>query len=258
MKILILYFSGVGATKKISEMIKLHIEKSYDVEMYSFENADTIDIEQYDVLVIGTPVYHAAPARMVTNYFNKIRKLKRKMPTYIYNTRTLYSCNTNRKLAKQLKEKNIFIIMDREYKSPASDGTLMFPFIKSFFNFSENIEEKVKLDCEKFISLLKIEEKQEYIPYFRFSSILNALNMLFGQLITVKIYLHNVKCIKCGKCIRECPYNALYKNDLLYPEFIKKNCENCYRCIHHCPVKALSISKKSTPKKLITYDNIED
>lgn len=102
MKILVLYFSGVGSTRKVAELIQdclLHT-KNCIVDLYSIENCVAINFITYDAFIIGTPVYHGAPSNIVNNYFNSLPPLSKKIPAFIFNTRALCSCNTNRLLAK--------------------------------------------------------------------------------------------------------------------------------------------------------------
>lgn len=252
-KILILYFSGAGATKKVAELMYSFIPQTCTADFFSFESTADFNMNDYDAFIIGTPVYHAAPSHVVTNYFDSISPLIKSTPAFIYNTRATWSCNTNRILAKQIQGKNIITIMDKDYRSPASDGSLIVPFVQRFFEFERNLKPKITLDCTAFLKLLQKDTTRGYIPHFRLSSAINAPNKLAGQLITFKIQLHRDKCTKCGKCIENCPHNALDKDNLGYPAFIKKNCENCYRCIHHCPQMALSLSKLNVPKKVLKY-----
>lgn len=252
-KILVLYFSGAGATEKVAEHIYAYVSQNCTTDIFSIEDNTEFDLNNYDALIIGTPVYHAAPSHVVTDYFNNIRPLVKTTPAFIYNTRALWSCSTNRILAKQIQGKNIIIIMDKDYRSPASDGSLIVPTIQSFFEFEKNLQQKILLDCTAFLKLLQEGNQHGYIPGFRFSSVINAPNKLVGQLTTFKIHLHRDRCIRCGKCFENCPHNALKKDKSSYPVFIIKNCENCYRCIHHCPQMALSLSKRNTPKKVLKY-----
>lgn len=253
-KILILYSSGAGATKKVAGLMYNFLSQICKTDMFSIESKNDFDINNYNALIIGTPVYHAAPSHVITDYFSNINQLDSVTPVFIYNTRAICSCNTNRILAKQLKQKNIITIMDRDYRSPASDGSLIMPSIQRLFEFEKGLSKKISFDCNMFLGLLQRVGTQGYIPHFRFSSIINAPNKLAGQIITFKIYTHYEKCIKCEKCVRNCPHHALEKDSQGYPVFIKENCENCYRCIHHCPAKALSLSKLNAPKKLLVYD----
>lgn len=255
MKILVLYFSGAGSTKKVAELMQncLSHTKNFTVDLHSIETLAAINFINHDAFIIGTPVYHGAPSNIVKNYFNSLPPVNKKMPAFIFNTRALYSCNTNRRLAKQLLKKNIITVKDRDYRTPASDGALILPFIKRFFYFEKNIYAKIHLDCMDFLKLLQAERMHGYIPRFRFSSVINAPNKFIGQMITFKIFLHQDKCIKCGKCIKNCPHHAWKRSKAGYPRFSRAECENCYRCIHHCPAKALSLSKHSTPPKLLSF-----
>ena len=252
-KIIILYFSGVGATKKVAEIMFNKLSQNCGVGIYSIENEDIPNIDKYDALIIGTPCYHAAPPKAVMDYWGKFKKLDKQKPAFIYNTRGLCSLNTNRILSKMLSAKNIITIMDRAYRSPASDGSIIAPFIKRFFEFEKNINEKINNDCIKFMEMLNNGLLKGYIPKFSLGSIINAPNKLAGQLITLKIYLHKDKCIKCGYCIEHCHHKVFIKDEDNYPLFTSKDCENCYRCIHHCSQKALSLNKSKTPKKLLEY-----
>lgn len=252
-KILIIYFSGAGATKKAAELMYAYLSQICTTDIFSIENSADFNLNDYDALIIGTPVYHAAPSHVVTNYFANINPLMKAIPAFVFNTRALCSCNTNRILAKQLHRKNIVTIMDKHHRSPASDGSLIVPFVQRFFEFDKQLQHKITLDCNAFLKLLQKDNTQGYIPCFRFSSIVNAPNKLAGQLTTFKIHLHPDKCSKCGRCIDNCPHNALGKDESGYSVFMIKNCENCYRCIHHCPQMALSLSKRRSPKKVLKY-----
>jgi len=250
-KILILYFSGAGATKKVAQFMQGRLSHHCKADIFSVESKAIPSIHTYDAIIVGTPVYHAAPARLIVSYFSAMPRLNKKTPAFTFNTRGLCSLNTNRVLAKLLLGKNIITIMDRAYRSPASDGSILAPFIKRFFEFEKDLERKIDRDCARFLGLLKKDAPQGYIPRFQLGSIINAPNKVAGQLITLKINLHKDKCTKCGKCISLCPHKVISMDKDHYPLLASKGCENCYRCIHHCPSLALSLRKRKSPKKVL-------
>lgn len=252
-KIVVLYHSGVGNTRKVSEKIYYKLGKFFKVDLYSVEKLpETLDLNNYDGIVIGFPVIHTHPTKTILKFINSIEKLKNPKPTYIFTTCGLYSANTLRIFAKHCITKNVIPVLDRVYSGcPATDGVLIAPFIKRFFRFHKDLEKNIIKDLDVFLSIINNGCFRLKMPRFKLYSILNYPNKLAGQLITLPIYIHYEKCIKCGKCIVNCPTKAFKKDKYNYPLFNSKKCEKCYRCIHHCPKLALSLNKNKTPKKVL-------
>ena len=71
-KILIAYFGKTGKTKQLAESIKkgaLEI-KNTDVTLYKINQDKNIDVQKFDAIIIGTPVYNAQPAPEVLSFIN--------------------------------------------------------------------------------------------------------------------------------------------------------------------------------------------
>lgn len=253
-KIVILYHSGVGNTKKVAGKIYNHLNKTYYVEMYSVEKIpNTFDINNYDGIVIGFPVIHTHPTKRILEFIDRLNKLSDSKPTFIFATRGLFSANSLKIFAKHCITKNLIPVVHSTYRCPAADGSLIAPFMNIWFTYEKNIDVKIASDSEAFITKIEHDNCKLSMPRFKLYSIINYPNKKLGQLITFRIYVHTEKCNKCGKCIRNCPASALEKSENGYPTFNSKKCEKCYRCIHHCPMKALSLSKRKTPKRVVEY-----
>ena len=60
---------------------------------------------------------------------------------------------------------------------------------------------------------------------------------------TFPIEINNDKCIRCMRCIDNCPIGAIYRNSgslFIRPEL----CQSCQRCVGFCPVHAIIVPGK--------------
>lgn len=72
MKILVIYFSLTGNTRKIAEAIRSEVARSNDVHLTSLETVDPERLNAFDLVFIGAPIHArgiAAPARNVLDSF---------------------------------------------------------------------------------------------------------------------------------------------------------------------------------------------
>lgn len=248
--LLIIYFSGVGNTRTVAESIKKYAELKMPTEFYSVESLPIdFKIDNYSAVIIGTPTYHSEPAKPLLKFLETAR-LNRKIPAFIFTTCGLYPENCLRTLAMECLKRKIVTIHSASYRCSATDGMLLAPFMKCWFENEKNLQAKIAKDFSAFISKLKSHPKAD-IPKSRWYSLLNYPNKMLGKTTTFPIYLHKEKCVKCGKCQKNCPLGAIAVIDG-YPIINKAKCMNCYRCIHHCPSLALSLSAKRTVKKVRT------
>ncbi len=252
-KIAVLYHSGVGNTKKVSEKIYGILPKTFNTDIFSVEKLPKpFDPNCYDGFIIGFPVIHTHPTKTILNFIDSLDKLTSPKPAYIFTTCGLYSANTLRIFAKHCIAKDIIPIIDRAFRGcPATDGTLLAPYIKRFFVFPKNLDTKISVDVERFSNLINSGNFSLKMPRFKIYSILAYPNKIAGQLITFRIHLHRQKCCRCDRCVKNCPTKAYTQDTNGYPVFQPNNCEKCYRCIHHCPNLALSLSKRKTLKKVL-------
>ncbi|QSH42525.1 flavodoxin domain-containing protein [Lentisphaerota bacterium ZTH] len=72
MKILNLYFSATGNTKKVAEMIeRTALKERHDVETVRATATLEIDFLKYDLIIMGSGVYHWLPAKPFMTLINK-------------------------------------------------------------------------------------------------------------------------------------------------------------------------------------------
>lgn len=245
---LILYFSGAGNTKAAAEILRDHAEKIMSTEIYSVEQLpDGFTSEHYSAVILGTPTYHAEPAKPLTEFIEAL-KPGRSIPAFLYTTCGLYSENCLRILAKACLKRNIIPVHTASYRCSATDGMLLAPMMDCWFRNEKNLQSKIEKDFSAFISKLASHPKPA-IPRPRWYTLLNYPNKMLGKATTFPIHLHRDQCIRCGKCQKNCPRHAITLTDG-YPAIHRADCMNCYRCIHHCPALALSLSAKRTVRKV--------
>ena len=261
-KVAVIYFSGVGNTRRIATAIHQKLGKILSADLYSVEEAEilnTVDLDCYDGVVIGFPIVHTHPSKIILDYIHEIDRLSAPKAAYIFSTCGLYSANALRIFSKHCSSKNVISVMYRDYRGcPATDGALLAPFVKGFFTFPKNLDKFIEEDVNRFAAIVEGGLLELKTPRFKFYSILNYPNKLAGQLISFPIFLHRQNCKKCGKCIINCPVGAYIKDEEGFPLFSITKCAKCYRCIHHCPNLALSLSRRKLPKKVLVFKGDDD
>lgn len=262
MKTLIIYNSGVGNTKLIANILFHQLCNKIDTTIKSTEElTDMIRLDEFDNFIIGFPTYHATPSEHILAFLDKLEPLVEAKPVYIFTTCGLCSVNVLRIFAKKCMKKNLIPVLSRSFRCPATDGSLVAPIFKIWFQFEKNINLKISKEADRILEEFNKEQYTMKIPRFKLYSLINYPNKLGGKyLFKPNIYLHKSQCIKCGICVKDCPNNCYYIDNQHYPVFNKENCQHCYRCIHHCQAKALSLSKNRRVDKQLNgtfYNNIK-
>lgn len=255
-KILILYHSGVGNTKLISDLYTDYLKGMGipNIDSKSVEKADNIKIlNEYDLILFGFPTYHEKPSKTMYNFIKNIPPFLGPKYYAAFTTCGLYSGNSLRIFEKICSDKNLVLLYSKSYRTAATDGVLLAPGIPFFYSFEKEIVKKIKKDICKILSAYQRRGTESDRPRFKLYSLLNYPNKKMGELYKPNIYPNHKLCVKCSLCVNHCYYNCLIfdeKNKLL---FLGEECEHCYRCIHLCPKKALSLKKKSGTKNQLNH-----
>ena len=72
-KIVVIYYSRTGNTKKMSEMIAegARIEGEIQVDVFDVENFSTEKVLEYDCIIVGSPTYYGSMACQIKKFFDE-------------------------------------------------------------------------------------------------------------------------------------------------------------------------------------------
>lgn len=65
------------------------------------------------------------------------------------------------------------------------------------------------------------------------------------------LYIEETNCIKCSKCKKICPVNAIYNTNDKAFNILKDKCVKCRLCISICPQKCIKLTPM--PKTQVIY-----
>src|SRR6056297_3495434 len=223
MTIALIFVSANGTTEKVTEFLNQqfeengHVVKSINLgrDPYRGKPEEVVKkIEQYDVIGLGSPVYHMDMLDPMRQFLKVLKRHRVNNPAkaFIYLT---YSGITTGKAfintVKTLNNAKIDVIGGMKIKAP---------------HFHHKVDvldiEKCKQFTKRFCD--RLEQKHfDKIPFQRARSLFSPekkrVNILFplvhvvGKLRELPINIDESKCMKCGKCERECPAGAIKLND---------------------------------------------
>lgn len=252
MKVLILYYSGTGNTKIIANMLKdCFTNKDCQVEVFDFLSKSNYQIENYDYIGLGYPIYAFNAPKIFEKSIKKVNISRKKVFIFKTSGEPLKLNNASSNFTIKYLKKNNNVVL--------GDYHLMMPY-NIHFRFEDNVVKQMYLYnlryCRYIVNNV-LNEHKEFIEYgllLRFITFIFKIQR-FGAFVNSKLYkVNNNKCISCYKCINECPTHNIYlKKDKIC---FKSKCEMCMRCCFNCPQDAISIGFLNNWKVNKPYDFI--
>jgi len=251
MNVLILYHSGAGSTKLLSEIIFEKLKKYFSVKISHINNEYSNKmLEKFDLIIFGFPTHHAEPSLSIKEFINNLKPFNNPKKSLIFTTYGLYTGNSLRIFAKLLNKKNIEVLYFDRFRSPASDGVLLFSEkFKFMFKFENELSRKLDVFAENAVNYMSITSNK--IPNYKWYVPFNELIKPFGikKYNTFKKNMHIItkKCSNCNLCVNICERNA-WVEDKIKPTFEIGNCEFCLECVHKCPTQTIIFSNRMKNK----------
>lgn len=254
-KILLLYFSGSGSTKMISEILEFKLNsRGYDIKIQEISNELSPKVvNSYSFLVIGVPTYNGLPPKTVLNFVEKITFYKNSKNVFLFATYGLYPVNNLRILAQKLRKKNILTVGSAGFRGPASDGVLLFPsWIRFMFNYENRIKVKIDKAVDDISVLFENKNARTKIPAYKWYALLDWLpNRVFTSWFFTKFLKPNLRVIpeRLGDNKVDSISEKFWKIENGVPVY--QNYDNddfSLRSVHRTPNKAVIFSEKMKDK----------
>jgi ferredoxin/flavodoxin len=260
LRILILYFSGTGNTDFVGKYLYRKLESlsvDFDLHISSIENMLPERTNEFDLLIIGFPVYAGAPPEFFVRYINGMPAAAQK-GVFVFCTRAMFVGHAIKDIYIQMEAKGYIPLGYAIIGMPGSDG---LPFMSQN---SKYVQRALSKDYNELREINRLAERinraigqiNQGTSVITMRSIapkgIPLLNQLFQLLwnigykfaekkIKLRFRVEGEKCVRCGLCIKQCPAkNISLKNGSI---IFDTRCYLCMRCINQCPKEAVQIGK---------------
>ena len=242
MKVVIFYFSGTGNTERVVRKWKESSESfgvSVDLVKIEKDEFDFSKINEYDKIGFAYPIHAFNAPENVWKYARKFPKIENSKKVFVIMVSGEYmnmNHSSDYKLARILKRRNLIIESEYHYLMPYN---MIFRHTeKRAYEMYETMNKLVPIDVKEYLVDNKphLIKKHHFVGWFIF--ILRIEQWFSG--VNGRLYrVNNKKCIKCMKCVNNCPVkNIEYVNGKFK---FHGNCLLCTRCSFNCPTDAFSI-----------------
>lgn len=259
MKILIAFFSGTGNTWYCAKYLESRLrEAGTEVSVRSIESLPKAEISNFDLLVVGFPVYACDMPKIMRDYLDHT-PLTAGKKAYLFCTKALTSGNALKKAADVLMSAGYSIHGYADVTMPGSDGLAFlrndsaiakkmtekdFGTIRPLDLMTERIEADVKnlsLDAE----IVPERPMRTKATGVLADGLFKAVYRPIERGMAGKLYADET-CVRCGLCAKICPSQNIKITKV--GVFFSSRCFLCMRCINQCPKEAIQIGKGTIGK----------
>ena len=243
---IIIYFSQAGNTKKIAEAIYRGVNKRIEhCDIARLREIKPEDLEDYDLIGVGSPVWHSRPSFNVSDFIETLTGLEGKHCFY-FCTHGAMPGPTLQEAESQLRRRGLTVI-----GSVAWYGSVFLPYmLKPYFTDGHPDEIDIK-EAEDFgiemaeLSLKISQGATDLIP--KSTKVRDYITDARYLLATLKyeadersrpFKINEEKCTRCMLCVENCPTDNI---DLSVspPVFKTIQCMRCWYCEQICPEGAV-------------------
>ena len=238
-KVLAIYFTGTGNSKKVIDLAASTLDaRGFSVDIVDVCKDEVKDINEYDHLVISYPIYAFNAPSPITNYVKKLSKASKAIPCLVVKNsgeHLFWNNASSLYLMRLLKARNIIVKDEYHYLMPYSFVFRHTDYMA--YRMKNALELMLPQDIDAYL-----EGKEHHYKRFildrQFAFVFRIQR--FGGRFNGNFYkVDEDKCVKCLKCIYNCPTGNISLKDVKID--FGKNCLMCQRCAMYCPTQAISV-----------------
>lgn len=253
MRGILYYFSGTGNTKWVADRFSEHMaERGLELVVENMEECTGNDVHEYDFMMVGSPVYAEAPAKIVEEFMARLPKSSKGMPCIVYATQGASKSAAVGIMSASMASKGYDVAQESQFRMP-NNYYFAVGKMPTEIKTSEMIT-NARCQVERVV--------ESFINGERLKNQAGALRMKVGVMSgrMFKRFLPKLSsnfsatenCVKCGLCLRNCPKgNITFENSKVV---FHANCVHCMRCIHICPINVIRYKNKKivqTQKRMV-------
>ncbi|WP_138206974.1 EFR1 family ferrodoxin [Haloimpatiens lingqiaonensis] len=233
----IIYFSGTGNTRYVSEMFKKEFYKNnIECELIDIVKCNKVNLD-YEFYIFGSPIY----AEMFPDYYMHWVKVNIKngngKKAIIFSTQASNSGTGMERLRRMLEKKGFKVAIQKSIPMPNNYYVVAFNknSKEEKFNICKEAAKKVSNIVKDFLLGEEYIEEVSNIRLGIGTIVYNFFNKYSKNWAKKKLSIDYDKCIKCKKCSENCPTNNI---NIAENITFNSRCISCQRCIHICPKNA--------------------
>jgi ferredoxin/flavodoxin len=252
-KVLVIWYSQTGHTERIGRVIGHEWQKAgLGVEMAEYRNLDKTSLSQFDLIMIGSPVYYMDVPVNLEQWLTDIPRIDG-VPVSAFVTfggSGDGQHNTACRLLDLMADKGgIPVGMETFGNMSTFAPTWSLGNEKRILSYRDLPNDATYSQARRFSAVvlkninsgLSIDVDEEFG--------MDRLMKIFPQIWFTKLMIssHRIDketCIKCGICMDKCPVGAI---DLEKQDIDESRCVACLGCINNCPVNAVKMNFLGKP-----------
>jgi ferredoxin len=229
------------------------------VEVRSIEQTPAERVSDFDLLVLGFPVYACDAPRLFFDYLERLEAGAGR-GVFVFCTKGAFTGNALINVLTQMERRGYVSFGGTSVTMPGSDG-LAFMRRESWMvraALKKDYENLQKANTLTTRIRNTIRQQSEGCPaaQLRCAPKTRLAGMLLGWLVSAlyrwlerrlrQRFWADDACTACGHCARICPTRNI-RIEGLRPVFDDR-CQLCMRCVHRCPEQAIQIGKHTVGK----------